>query len=150
MGGSISCGRDLALQARDMPSLFHAHLEAAPLLQCGMTVSSQSVPWVHVLGGDPKPEVSPPLTAQTKPCSSLALPTPPPRRSSGRGAPVGPEAQQGGWARGAKGSGQGGGCAERWLHTQEAPEALHQPHPRVCGALQGKDVPHGIDVLASP
>ena len=57
---------------------------------------------------------------------------------------------EGKWAQGAQGSGQGGGCAERGLHTQEAPEASHQPHPRVCGALQGKDVPHGIDVLASP
>lgn len=73
MGGSISRGRDLALQARDMPSLFRAHLEAAPLLQCGMTVGSQPVPWAHVLGGDPKLEVSPPLTSLDK---ALQLPGP--------------------------------------------------------------------------
>lgn len=63
---------------------------------------------------------------------------------------MGLEAQQAGWAWGAQGSGQDGGCAECWLHTQEVPEALHRPHPRVCVTLQGKDTPQGTDVLSSP
>lgn len=81
MGGSISHGHDLALQARDMPSLFHAHLEAAPLLQCRRTVGSQPVPQTRVLGGDPELEVSPPLTSPDK-ALQLPGPVPMPRCSS--------------------------------------------------------------------
>ena len=41
--------------------------------------------------------------SQLRPESAYPLPTPLPHRSSERGAPAGPEAQQGGWAQGAQG-----------------------------------------------